>query len=83
MIRIWRNFLKGPSGRGRPKFSLFLLALLASFVTANAFIEGAKLDSQLGTGNLFFWLFGLVAVSAYVFISPAIIYFIWEHESMD
>ena len=76
MILIWRNFLRGPRGRGRPTLGFFLFALLALLVTANAFVEGAKLDRQLGTGNLFFWLFGLVAAFAYVFVLPAIIYLI-------
>ncbi len=77
MLLVWRNFFRGPRGRGRPVSAFFLFVLLASLVTANAFVEGMKLDRQLGTGSLFFWLFGLVAAFAYILVF-AVIYLI-EH----
>ena len=79
MLLIWKNFLFGPNGNGRPKIALFGLILVAAYCTITAFIEGGKIDTQYYRyfhSNFAFWFLGSVTLFAWVFVLPAAIYLI-------
>ncbi|MBI4160474.1 MAG: hypothetical protein HY506_01035 [Candidatus Yanofskybacteria bacterium] len=79
MLLIWKNFLFGPNGNGRPKIALLGIILIATYYTVTAFIEGGKLDAEYHRyfhSNFAFWFLGLATLFAWVFVLPAAIYLI-------
>ena len=75
MLDIWKSFLFGMDGKGRPMFPLLGLILLALCSIISSFIGGAEIDAHYGC-NFAFWFCGLFTLFVWTFGFPAAIYLI-------
>ena|SRR3989344_2354484 len=63
MLLIWKNFLFGPHGNGRPKIGLFGLGAMALFYVVYIYFQtrnmGVSLNMFATCFVAFIWAFGL------------------------
>jgi hypothetical protein len=74
ILAIWKNFLFGPNGKGRPKGAVACFVALAVITMASAFSQYGSINNTIA--KYFFWSMFATALFGWVLGLPAFVFLV-------